>query len=83
MEALILEPLQGSDIPKPLLVIIDGLDELEDEETVKKILSALGEFADQIRDLGLKFLITSRRDNHIQTQLNSATLGANVIGCLL
>ena len=61
---LIIRPLQKSGIPNQVFVI-DGLDACQDNETVSKILSALAQYAGEIRKLRLKFLITSRPETRI------------------
>lgn len=62
MEELIVKPLIASDIRT--LIMIDGLDECKDEDTVSAILSAIVKFSPQIPKV--KFLITSRPKRHIR-----------------
>ena len=64
MKKLILEPLQPSGI-ESTVIVIDALDECENKETVSQILSTLNTFMSKIRDVKLKFFITSRPEPHI------------------
>ena len=74
MKALILKPLENSGIVNGVIVI-DGLDEFRDEETVSMILSSLGQYAGETQKLGLKFLITSRPKVCVREALRTTFLG--------
>jgi hypothetical protein len=62
MKKLVIEPLKTSGIST--VIVIDGLDECKEKESVSVMLSALGEFLPQIPKV--KFLITSRPERHIR-----------------
>jgi hypothetical protein len=62
MKKLVIEPLKASGIST--VIVIDGLDECKEKESVSVMLSALGEFLPQIPKV--KFLITSRPERHVR-----------------
>jgi hypothetical protein len=65
MKRLLVDPLIASAVST--VILIDGLDECNDKETVFAILSALKEFISEVPMV--KFLITSRPERHIQEGL--------------
>ena len=77
MSRLIINPIKKSGIENPVIVI-DGLDECGDEETISNILTIIGDSADDMRNLDLKFLITSRPETRIYHYLRQAVSKGNV-----
>ena len=63
MDKLIFRPLKESSIST--VIVIDALDECKDEEPASAILSVLGRFASEMRDV--KFFLTGRPEPRIQT----------------
>ena len=58
---LILDPISESSSPLTTLIVIDGLDECEDEDHIKRIIHVLGT-AQDIKSINLRLLLTSRPD---------------------
>ncbi|KAJ7906845.1 hypothetical protein B0H13DRAFT_1619113 [Mycena leptocephala] len=65
LQKLIVEPCQQSTSAHPLVVVIDGLDECEDEYSQQEILHSIGHAVTKHR-LGLQFLVASRPEPHIR-----------------
>ena len=59
MKRWIIEPLQQSGI-RGALIVMSALDECEGEKPVLRILYVLEKFKSEVRDIGLRFLITSK-----------------------
>ncbi|KAJ7806263.1 hypothetical protein B0H13DRAFT_1669894, partial [Mycena leptocephala] len=64
LQKLIVEPCQQSTSAHPLVVVIDGLDECEDENNQQEILHSIGHAVSE-HQLGLQFLVASRPEPHI------------------
>jgi hypothetical protein len=73
LEQLIVNPLRtlGSSFP-PCVIILDALDECKDSGTTSIILSSLSLHVTEL--FPLKFLVTSRPENHITTAFGSSNL---------
>jgi hypothetical protein len=65
LQKLIVEPCQQSTSTRPLIVVIDGLDECEDENIQQEILHSIGHAISE-HQLGLQFLVASRPEPHIR-----------------
>jgi NACHT domain len=70
LQQLIVNPLLSADPPSrpPMVVIIDGFDEFGDSHEARAIITLLSEALHHHRFF-LRFLITSRREIHIQAKL--------------
>jgi hypothetical protein len=81
LQKLIVEPCQQSTSAHPLVVVIDGLDECEDESSQQEILHSVGHAVNE-HQLGLQFLVASRPEPHIREiftgSLNSIHCPLNV-----
>ena len=73
LKKLIIEPLHtmGQSFPS-CVVVIDALDECKDDSTISVILTSLSEHVHEL--LSLKFLITSRPEQHITNGFKSRKL---------
>ncbi|TEB20046.1 hypothetical protein FA13DRAFT_281017 [Coprinellus micaceus] len=56
----------------PFLIVLDGVDECENREEVGVFIDRMIEFFDQKPRTPLRFLITSRVENHIHQRLHSS-----------
>jgi hypothetical protein len=66
LEQLIVNPLRSlAGSIRPCVVVVDALDECRDGETPSIILSALSRYISELSPL--KFLVTSRPENHLTT----------------
>ncbi|KAJ6551263.1 hypothetical protein B0H19DRAFT_1236482 [Mycena capillaripes] len=65
LQKLIVEPFEHTTSTCPLVVVIDGLDECEDQSSQQEILCSIGHVFHE-HQLPLQFLIASRPDPHIQ-----------------
>ncbi|KAJ3523701.1 hypothetical protein NMY22_g11327 [Coprinellus aureogranulatus] len=63
--------LSGSLFRTPYLVIIDGLDECDDREEIAAFIEHMLQFFDENPRTPLRFLFTSRVEEHIRTRLDS------------
>ena len=71
MKQFLVEPFQATDILT--VIIIDALDECKDEDPESAILSVLGNSVEDIP--GIKFLITSRPEDHIASGFDGPLQG--------
>jgi hypothetical protein len=77
-QKMILEPLQKvkDSLPATVLVAIDALDECEDENGVEQILEVLLE---NTLKLPIKFLVSSRPEQHIKDRIRECKLNQLVV----
>src|ERR1700732_2564222 len=73
LEQLIVKPLRAlrGSFP-PAVVVLDALDECKESTTPSTILSSLSKYVTELRPL--KFLVTSRPENHINRAFRSSKL---------
>ncbi|KAF6754803.1 hypothetical protein DFP72DRAFT_364413 [Ephemerocybe angulata] len=57
----------------PYLIVIDGLDECDDREEIASFIDHMLEFFRKNPRLPLRFLITSRVEEHLRTRLNNSS----------
>ncbi|KAF6745656.1 hypothetical protein DFP72DRAFT_46912 [Ephemerocybe angulata] len=57
----------------PYLIVIDGLDECDDREEIASFIDHMLEFFRKNPRVPLRFLITSRVEEHLRTRLNSSS----------
>jgi hypothetical protein len=74
---LVYDPIRAvagkwSGVWAPLVILIDGFDECEDKEEVSQMIQDLIELFDQKPDTPLRFIITSRVEDHLQKQLRQS-----------
>ncbi|KAF5326435.1 hypothetical protein D9611_000795 [Ephemerocybe angulata] len=53
----------------PFIIIVDGLDECEDREEISAFIDHMVNFFDKNRNFPLRFIISSRVEEHIRTHL--------------
>ncbi|KAJ3533247.1 hypothetical protein NMY22_g7419 [Coprinellus aureogranulatus] len=64
-------PLKPSIFRDPYLIVIDGLDECEDREEIAAFIDHMLKFFDANPRIPLRFLITSRVEEHLRNHLDS------------
>ncbi|KAF7377533.1 NACHT domain-containing protein [Mycena sanguinolenta] len=74
LRKLIIDPCRQAIRNRPLVVVIDGLDECDDQEIQREILRSIGNAIRQ-GPLPLHFFITSRPEPHIDESFTSALRG--------
>ncbi|KAJ7899406.1 hypothetical protein B0H13DRAFT_1622787, partial [Mycena leptocephala] len=79
LQKLIVEPCRQSTSARSLVVVIDGLDECEDENSQQEILYFIG-YAINQHQLGLQFVVASRPEPHIREMFTGSL---NSIHCPL
>ncbi|KAJ3524384.1 hypothetical protein NMY22_g11023 [Coprinellus aureogranulatus] len=76
-KSLVYHPIQAvlatSRPPSPVIVVIDGLDECDDKEEVAEFVKELITFFQRNPSVPLRFLITSRVEDHIHRRLHIST----------
>ncbi|KAJ3547631.1 hypothetical protein NMY22_g1571 [Coprinellus aureogranulatus] len=64
-------PLRPSFLRDPYLIVLDGLDECEDSEELAEFVEHMLEFFNMNPRIPLRFLITSRVEEHLRARLGS------------
>ncbi|KAJ7097701.1 hypothetical protein C8R44DRAFT_859847 [Mycena epipterygia] len=77
-QQLIIEPVRQNIPDRPLVVLIDGLDECEGHDVQQEVLRCIGNTAHG-QNLPLRFLIASRPEPHISEVFNGPSLGGHHI----
>ncbi|TEB25663.1 hypothetical protein FA13DRAFT_1150540 [Coprinellus micaceus] len=75
-QSLFLEPIiaiSGSLVRRPLIVVLDGVDECEDKEEVAALFENLVAFLDDNPLFPLRFVITSRVEDHLHRELHASS----------
>jgi hypothetical protein len=72
LQKLIIEPCQQTTLPLPIIIIIDGLDECEDQQIQQEILRLIGDA--EGKQLPLRFFVASRPEPHIGEVLRDPCL---------
>ncbi|KAK6966478.1 NACHT domain-containing protein [Favolaschia claudopus] len=81
LDKLILQPYQDVALTRPLVIVIDGLDECGDENRQQEILRAIGHaFTLGKRKSHICILIASRPEVHIQREFDEPCLHALHLG---
>lgn len=74
LKALLVDPLSAcKSLPSPIIIVIDALDECQPESVWKIIIRALAADVPNIRQ-NVKFLVTSRPENSLDSEFRSSAL---------
>ncbi|KAJ6459496.1 hypothetical protein DFH09DRAFT_960569, partial [Mycena vulgaris] len=66
LQKLIVDPCQQTILQRPVVIVIDGLDECDDQNIQQEILRSIeAAICDDSEHLPLRFLIASRKEPHI------------------
>ncbi|KAF7352160.1 putative nwd2 protein [Mycena venus] len=78
LRQLILEPCQSFDKNRsPIVILIDGLDECEGQDTQQEVLSLLGQYCTGDSFPAFRFFIASRPEPHISESFTQSCLRAS------